>query len=166
MKATIQLPAGPQFGSRPVFTLDVIERATDTASQSSRLSLSLTAPHRLLHVLARTAVDEIARTTFPLVCGQNPSSILGPNYEISFGDRTLDELVEIPSSFERPRGPCNNPGAEINTPEDSDAQNLADRDAIIRDGMQKIFRQNGYDRIEDEIASLPGPLGSQRSALA
>jgi hypothetical protein len=156
-KATLQLPAGPQFGPRPVLMLDVIERVADTGSHSHRLSLSLAALHGFLHVLARTAVDEIARTTFPSVCGQTATSILGPNYEISFGDRTLDGLVEIPSSFERPQGSCNNPGAEINTAEDSDARDLAARDAVIRDGMQKIFRQNGYDRIEDEIASLPGP---------
>jgi hypothetical protein len=83
--------------------LDVIERAGDTASQSPRLSLSLTALHRLLHVLARTAVNEIAKTTFPLVCAQTASPVVGPNYEISFGDRSLDGLVEIPGSFERPQ---------------------------------------------------------------
>jgi hypothetical protein len=159
-KATLQLPAGPQFGPRPVLIVDVIERAAETGNHSHRLSLSLAALHGFLHILARTAVDEIASTTFPSICGQTASPILGPNYEISFGDRTLDGFVEIPSGFERPQGSCNNPGAEINTPEDSDAQDLAARDAVIRDGMQKIFRQNSYDKIEDEIASLPRPPGN------
>ena len=156
-KATLQLPPGFQFGSRAVLTLDVIERPTDTGTGAPRLSLSLAELHRLLHVLAKAAVDEIATAVFPLLCAESKPAIIGPNYEISFGDRTLDTTVNLPSSFERPANAVSNPWAEINTPEGSDPRDLTARDTIIRRGLEKVFRNNEYDEIEDEIAKLPIP---------
>lgn len=67
----------------------MIERPTDTAAGAPRLSLSLAELHRLLHVLAKAAVDEIAGAVFPPLCGEGKPAIIGPNYEISFGDRTF-----------------------------------------------------------------------------
>lgn len=156
-RATLELPSGPQFGHRPVLVLDIIERAAEAASDAPPLSLSLCALHRFLHTLAETAVDELGSIVFPDVCEQATPTILGPNYEIDFGDRALETVVEIPDSFERPQDACRTLGAAINTPEDSNPRDLDARDAVIRDGMQKVFRSNGYDRIETEIATLPVP---------
>lgn len=156
-KATLQLPSGLQFGSRAVLSLDVIERPTDTAAGAPRLSLSLAGLHRLLHVLAKAAVDEIAGAVFPPLCGEGKPAIIGPNYEISFGDRTLDAMVDLPSSFERPGNAISNPWAEINTPEGNDPRDLTARDTVIRRGLEKVLRNNEYDEIEDEIAKLLVP---------
>jgi hypothetical protein len=156
-KATLQLPPAFQFGSRVVLVLDVVESTTGTNNQYSRLRLSLVQLHAFLHTLATTAIDEIGRAVFPLVCEETTPTILGPNYQINFGDRSLEACVEIPESFERPQGAQNIPWAEINTPEDRDSRDLVVRDTVIREGIQKTLRNNGYDRIEDEIAELPIP---------
>jgi hypothetical protein len=113
-----------------------------------------------LHKLGIAAVDEIGSAVFPIVCMEDMPAIVGPNYEINFGDRTLDTTVDLPSSFERPANAVSNPWAEINTPEDSDPLNLTARDAVIRKGLEKILRSNEYDGIEDEIAKLPKPTDS------
>jgi len=84
-------------------------------------------------------------------------AIAGPNYEISFGDRSLDKMVELPSTFERVVDAPSNPWAEINTPENTDPRDVAARDEVIRNGLEKLLRSNGYDEIEDEIARLPIP---------
>lgn len=156
-RATLQLPQGYQFGPRVVFVLDVIERSAEKANQSPRLSMSLVQLHEFLHTLTATAIDEIGSTVLPLVCGETTPKILGPNYQINFGDRSLDTFVRIPDGFERPTDAPNIPWAEIRTSEDLDPRNLAARDTVIRDGLQKTLRSNGYDRIEDEIAKLPVP---------
>lgn len=156
-RATLQLPPGFQFGSRIVFVLDVVECTARTDNRSSRLRLSLLQLHDFLHTLATTAVDEIGRAIFPLVCEETTPTILGPNYQINFGDRSLETCVEIPESFERPQDTRDIPWAEINTPEDSDSRDIVVRDTVIREGIQKALRNNGYDRIEDEIAKLPVP---------
>jgi hypothetical protein len=83
--------------------------------------------------------------------------ILGPNYQINFGDRSLETCVEIPESFDRPQDTPKIPWAEINTPVDHNSRDLVVRDSIIREGIQKVLRSNGYDRIEDAIAELPFP---------
>lgn len=164
-KATFELPSGPQFGPRPVLVLDVIEQAAGTDLGSPRLCLSVSDLHQFLHILANTVVDELGGTVFPVVCKQAAPPILGPNYEISFGDRSLNTTVEIPHSFERTQDAYNNQFAEINTPEDCDPRDQAVRDAVIRSGLQKVFRSNGYDRIEAEIAKLPDPLETPPRAL-
>jgi hypothetical protein len=104
-----------------------------------------------------TAIDEIGSTVFPLVCEETRPKILGPNFQINFGDRSLDTLVQIPDTFERPKDASSSPWAEIRTPEDRDPRDLVVRDTVIREGIQKILRSNGYDRIEDEIAKLKVP---------
>ncbi len=159
-KATLQLPPGFQFGSRAVLTLDVIERPTNTSTGAPRLSLSLAGLHRLLHVLAKAAVDEISSAVFPLLYEEGEPAIIGPNYEIGFGDRTLDTTVDLPSSLERPANAVSNPWVEINTPEGSDPRDLTARDIIIRRGLEKVLRNNEYDEIEGEIAKLPIPAGT------
>jgi hypothetical protein len=135
----------------------VIEQPADAGYSQRRLSLSLTELHEFLHVLGRTAVDEIASQIFPMLCAEGTPAIVGPNYEINFGDRSLNTTVALPSSFERPTDAMSNPWAEINTPEDSDPRDIAARDAIIRNGLEKLLRSNEYDGIEDEIAKLPAP---------
>ncbi len=156
-RTTLELPSGFQFGTRPVLVLDVIERSTDAGYSLPRLSLSLTDLHEFLHVLGRAVVDEIASVIFPMLCAECMPAIVGPNYEISFGDRSLDTTVALPSSFERPANAVSNPWAEINTPEGSDPLDLAARDEVIRKGLEKLLRSNEYDGIEDEIAKLPAP---------
>jgi hypothetical protein len=156
-RATLQLPPGFQFGPRVVFVLDVMEGTAGTDNRSSRLRLSLLQLHKFLHTLATTAIDEIGGAVLPLVCEETMPTILGPNYQINFGDRSLETCVEIPESFERPQDARNIPWAEINTPEDRDSRDLVVRDTVIREGIQKALRNNGYDRIEDEIAKLPVP---------
>lgn len=156
-KATLQLPPGFQFGTRVVCVLDVIESTAGTDSQSSRLRLSLSQLHELLHTLATTVIEEIGTAVFPLVCEDAAPTILGPNYQINFGDRSLETCVEIPESFDRPQDAPNIPWAEINTLDDHDSRSLIVRDTIIREGIQKVLRNNGYDRIEDAIAELPLP---------
>jgi hypothetical protein len=156
-RATLQLPPGFQFGTRVVFVIDVVEVAAGADNRSSRLRLSLLQLHEFLHTLAATAIDEIGRKVFPLVCEETTPMILGPNYQINFGDRSLEASVEIPESFERPQDTRNIPWAEINTPDDRDSRDLVVRDTVIREGIQKTLRNNGYDRIEDEIAKLPVP---------
>ena len=156
-KATLQLPPGFQFGTRVVCVLDLIESAKGTDNQSSRLCLSLSQLHELLHILAATVVEEVGAAVFPLVCRDATPMILGPNYQINFGDRSLETCVEIPESFDRPQNTPNIPWAEINTPADNNSRDLVVRDTIIREGIQKVLRSNGYDRIEDAIAELPFP---------
>jgi hypothetical protein len=156
-KATLQLPPGFQFGSRVVFVLDVVEGTAGTDNRSSRLRLSLLQLHEFLHILATAAIDEIGRAVFPLVCEDTTPTILGPNHQINFGDRSLETCVEIPGSFERPQDAQNIPWVEINTPEDRDSRDQLVRDTVIREGIQKALRNNGYDRIENEIANLPVP---------
>ena len=164
-RATLQLPPGYQFGSRVVLVLDVVERSTDADNQSPRLFLSLLQLHEFLHALASTAIDEIGGTVFPLVCEEITPKILGPNFQINFGDRSLETLVQIPDSFERQKDASSSPWAEIRTPEDRDPRDLVVRDAVIREGIQKILRSNGYDRIEDEIAKLPSPTTTPPGAV-
>jgi hypothetical protein len=156
-KATLQLPPGFQFGSRAVLALDVIERPAEASDNQPRLTLSLADLHQFLHLLGKVAVDEIASVVFPLLCGEGKPTIIGPNYEISFGDRSLDTTMALPSSFERPANAVSNPWAEINTPEGSDPRDLTARDTVIRRGLEKVLRSNEYDEIEDEIAKLPAP---------
>ncbi|MFI5091055.1 MAG: TIR domain-containing protein [Terriglobales bacterium] len=156
-RATLELPSGFQFGMRPVLTLDVIERPADAGDSQRRLSLALTDLHELLHVLGRAAVDEIASVVFPMLCVEGTPAIVGPNYEISFGDRSLNATIALPSSFERPANAVSNPWAEINTPEDSDSRDLTARDAVIRKGLEKILRSNEYDGMEEAIVKLPAP---------
>ncbi len=156
-KATLQLPPGFQFGRHVVFVLDVVEGTAGRDNRSSRLRLSLRQLHEFLHTLATTAIDEIGRAVFPLICEEPTPTILGPNYQINFGDRSLETCVEIPASFERPQDRQNIPWVEINTPGDRDSRDRVVRDTVIREGVQKALRNNGYDRIEDEIAKLPVP---------
>jgi hypothetical protein len=156
-KATLQLPPGHQFGSRAVLALDAIERSADAADNQPRLTLSLADLHAFLHLLGNAAVHEIASVIFPLICAEGKSAIVGPNYEISFGDRSLDTAVNLPSSFDRPANAVSNPWAEINTPESSDPRDLTARDVVIRSGLEKVLRSNEYDEIEDEIAKLALP---------
>ncbi len=156
-KATLQLPPGFQCGTRVVCVLDVIESAAGTDSQASRLRLSLSQLHGLLHTLATTVIEEVGTVVFPLVCEDAVPTILGPNYQINFGDRSLETCVDIPESFDRPQDTPNIPWAEINTPDDRDSRDLVVRDTIIREGIQKVLRNNGYDCIENEIAKLPRP---------
>jgi len=159
-RTTLELPPGYQFGTQPVLVLDVIERAADAGDDQRRLSLSLTELYEFLHVLGRAAVDEIASAIFPMLCAEGMPAIVGPNYEISLGDRSLETTVYLPSSFERPANAVSNPWAEINTPEGSDPRDLAARDVVIRKGLEQVLRNNEYDEIEDEIAKLVIPPGS------
>jgi hypothetical protein len=103
-------------------------------------------------------VDEIAATVFPLIYEDLAPPIIGPNYEIQFGDRGLDNFVQIPSSFTRPYGAQSLPWANINTPEDSDARDLDARDVVLHAGLESVFRSNEYDGIEHEIAKLSSPV--------
>jgi hypothetical protein len=110
----------------------------------------------LLHTLATTAIDDIGIPVFPLICDETPA-ILGPNYEISFGDRSIETVIEIPNSFERSQGSVSNPWAEINTPQHANSRDPKTRNAVICSGIESILRSNGYDGIEDEITKLPEP---------
>jgi hypothetical protein len=147
-------------GSRVVLVLDFIERPVAGDDGLLRLRLSLTGLHGLLHNLAKTAVDELGSVVFPLVCENLLPPILGPNFEISFGDRSLNTMVQLPASFKRPQAAHDMPWANINTPEDTDAHDLALRDAVLRHGIESMLRQNEYDQIETEIAELPIPATS------
>lgn len=156
-RATLALPVGYQSGSRPVLVLDVIERAADSDASKRRILLSLSELHRFLHMLGKTAVDEIGAVVFPHVCDEQTPSLQGPNYEIQFGDRSLDTAVVIPSSFERPANAVSNPWAEINTPEGIDSRDVGTRDTVIRGGLDQILNSNEYHEFEDYIAKLPPP---------
>jgi hypothetical protein len=156
-KVTLQLPPHFMLESRVILILDLIERSADPNENLARLDLSLPDLHELLHTISKTVIDEIAATVFPLIYKDLIPPIVGPNYEIQFGDRELDNLVQIPSSFKRPDGAQSSPWANINTPEDSDARDLDARDAVLRTGLESTFRSNEYDGIEDEIAKLPRP---------
>jgi hypothetical protein len=79
------------------------------------------------------------------ICDATHTAILGPNYEISFGDRSLETVIEIPSSFERPQDAYSNPWGEINTPEGTDSHDPKARDFVIHSGIESILHNNGYD---------------------
>jgi hypothetical protein len=159
-KATLQLPSGTMSGPRVVIVLDFIERPVDDDSELSRLRLSLAELHALLHSLAATAVDELGSAIFPLVCEESSPRILGPNYELSFGDRALHAAIQIPADFARPTTAHDLPWANINMPEDDDARDLTTRDTILRRGIESMLRQNEYNGIEATIAALPLPEAS------
>lgn len=156
-RATVALPPGFQFGSRAVLVLDVVERQSGSKEEQPRLSLSLAGLHAFLHVLGRAAADEIGNVVFPLLCGERRPTLVGPNYEISFGDRSLETTLAFPPRFERPADAVSNPWAEINTPEDFDARDPTARDSVIRRGLETMLRSNEYDEIEDAIAELQAP---------
>jgi hypothetical protein len=160
-KVTLQLPPHLMLGSRVILILDLIERSADPNEHLPRLNLSLPGLHELLHILSKTAIDEIAAAVFPLIYKDRTPLIVGPNYEIQFGDRELDNLVQIPSSFKRPDEARNSPWANINTPEGSDASDLEARDTVLRAGFESVFRSNEYDGIEDEIAKLLTPAAKR-----
>jgi len=159
-KATLQLPPGIMIGSRVVLVLDVVERPVDEDNEHLRLRLTLAELHELLHILATTAVDELSSAVFPLVCEEPSPPILGPNYELRFGDRSLTTTVQIPSGFTRPSTAQDMPWANISTPEGADARDLPSRDAVLRHGIESMLRQNEYDGIEAEIAQLSMPASS------
>jgi hypothetical protein len=159
-KATLQLPSGTMSGPRVVIVLDVIERQARDSSEPRRLRLSLAELHELLHSLATTTVDQLGSVVFPLTCEDPSPRILGPNYELSFGDRSLNTTIQIPADFSRPSGAHDLPWATINTLEDVDAHDLVARDSVLRQGIESMLRQNEYDGIEAEIAGLSMPGAS------
>lgn len=162
-RATLQLPVGMYLGPRPILVLDVIEQHDEKSYGLPRLSMSLPGWYDFLRMLGRTIVDEIGQSVIPLVSQSDSPQLLGPNYEIAFGDRSLETLVEIPPNFEQPQDSYRHIGAEINTPATSDAVDVSERDLVIREGIQTILRNNGYDRIEDEVAKL-APTAEMGSA--
>jgi hypothetical protein len=164
-KVTLQLPVGAMSGPRIVLVLDVIERPIADGGELPRLSLSLPELHGLLHALAMTTVDQLASAVFPLVCEDSSRKILGPNYELSFGDRSLNNAIEIPDGFTRPATAHDMPWANINAPEDADAHDLGARDALLRRGIESMLRQNEYDGFEAAVAGLPMPWGNPERAL-
>jgi predicted nucleotide-binding protein len=156
-RVTLQLPVGYMDGNHVTLLLDVVERAAQPDNLSLRLSLSLPELHELLHILAKSAIDDIGKAVFPLVCEDYEPMVIGPNYEIGFGDRSLNTLLTIPNSFEAPQHLYNIQSAEINTPEDSDQYDLTARDIVIRSGIEAILRSNEYDGFEDYVAKLSPP---------
>lgn len=163
-QVTVALPVGPYSGPRPVLTLDVVELLDEAHRESLQPWMSLPELHKLLHILARTAVEEIGSVIFAEICEQPTPPMLGPNYEISFGQRKLETLALIPAAVHRPHDALATQGAEINSPEGTDACDLAARDTVIRNGLQKALRSNGYDHIEREIEGLQVPALPTRSA--
>jgi hypothetical protein len=153
-KVTLQLPPTLMLGSRVILLVDLVEQTASFGEDLQRLRLPLTDLYSLLHTLSQTAIDDLAATVLPLIYKGLLPPIIGPNYEIQFGDRTLEDLVRIPASFRRPEEAQSLGWANIDTPEDSDAQDVAARRVVLRRGLGSIFRSNEYDHIEDAIANL------------
>jgi hypothetical protein len=145
------------LGQRVILVVDLIEQSAGIDEDFLRLRLSLPSLYGLLHTLSRTAVEDLVSAVFPLIYKDLVPRILGPNYEIQLGDRTLESFVQIPATFRRPNDAQSLPWANINTPDDSDAYDLGARDAVLRQGLEAALRNNGYDGIEDEISKLPVP---------
>lgn len=155
-QVTFQMPPHLMLGSCVLLIFDLIEQQADSDNdrQAARVQLSLEHVHCMLHMIAKSGVDEVAEAVFPLVYKDGVPPMYGPNYEIQFGDRTLENMVRMPSGFTRPRDARSNGWAEISTPEDSNPRDLAARNSVIRDGIEKVLRSNGYDGIEGDIAKL------------
>lgn len=155
-KTTLQLPPGFRFGNRVVLVIDIIEQAVDEETESSRLRLTFPGLHGLLHNLGKTLVDEVGRAVFPLVCEDIAPPIVGPSYEIDFGDRSLDTLVQIPSGFTRPPSAHNYPWASIDTPEQDDSRDLASRDSVLRRGIEKVLRKTNTTELRRRSRNCRG----------
>ncbi len=140
-QVTLQLPPYLTLGSCVLLIFDLIEQRDDPGNErdETRMQLSLVQLHCLLHMIAKSAVDEVAEAVFPLIYKDSVPPMYGPNYEIQFGDRSLENLVRMPSGFTRPRDARSNGWAEVNTPEDSDPHDLAARDSVICGGIEKVL---------------------------
>jgi len=158
-RATLQVPTGLRGGPTVLLIIDLMEQANPSQPNGPRLRLSLGDLHALVHDLARTAIDELADALCPVMLDRD-AALVGPNFELSFGDRSVDDLVSIPDSFQRPSDAQSVPWANINTPEEDDARDPTVRDEVIREGLASMLRQNGYDGFESDIAGLPDPAPS------
>lgn len=155
-KCTFQLPIG-MWGAHTIVILDVVEQAASSlrpGETEPRLHYTLGSLYSLLHILARSAIDEIGRQVFPLIFDEEPA-LVGPNFEISFGDRTLTDLIVLPLHFDRPPTANDTPWVYINTPEGTPLDDPLPLDNVIRNGLASMLRQSEFDGFEDDIAGLP-----------
>ncbi len=102
-KATLQLPPHLMLGPRVLLIVDLIEQRDAEREDQARLRLSLSDLHCLLHTLAKSIVDDVAGTVFPAIYEDAVPLMFGPSFEIQFGDRTLEDLLEMAPGFTRPR---------------------------------------------------------------
>jgi hypothetical protein len=154
-KCTLQLPVGLTSGPYVLIIIEVIEQAAEGADPRRRMAYTLGSLYSLLHTLAWTVIDDLGRAVFPLIFDWKAPSLVGPNFEIDFGDRALTEMILLPSHYERPAGAQDSPWANINTPVGTPLDDRQSLDAVIRTGLVSILRQNEFDGMEDDIAGLP-----------
>lgn len=95
-RATLQITPGLMLGPRVILVFDLIEQNADPNKGLPRLQLSLFDIYSLLHTLSKTVIDDLASAVFPPIYKDAVPPIVGPNYEIQFGDRTLDKLCSDP----------------------------------------------------------------------
>ena len=159
-KCLFQLPIGLMAGPYLLLVVDLVEQASSWEGEGGappRFRFTLSSLHSLLHVLAKTAIEEVGAEVFPLIFGDREPSLVGPNFEISFGDRTLSDLVRLSEKYDRPSTGYDTPWVCINTPEETNAREVQQRDEVIRQGLASMLRQSEYDGIEGDIAALSLP---------
>jgi len=159
-KCLFQLPIGLMAGPYLLLVVDLVEQAASWEGEGAgppRLRFTLSSLHSLLHRLAKTAIEEVGAEVFPLIFGDRQPSLVGPNFEISFGDRTLSDLVRLSQNYDRPSTANDTPWVYINTPDGTDARDVRQRDGVIRQGLASMLRQSEFDGIEGDIAALPIP---------
>jgi hypothetical protein len=149
----LQVRAGLNGGIPAVLIIDLVERRKDDGD-GARLQLSLDSMENLLTSVVTSAVDEVGAVVFPLL-SDGPIQLAGPNVEIQFGDRSLDQVLHIPPTFTRPEGAHSAPGADIRVPDGADALDCLERGQLIRRGMVSMLRQNGYDNVETWLGVPP-----------
>jgi len=168
-RAIAQLPRS--FGGVwPVVVVDVFVRPVRAeplpdAQYRSELSplpppgparLDLTAIHALLHMLAATAVDELAPLVFtPIIERSRRDRVLarlrrreglrliGPNFHIRSKPHTLLEVLDMPAVKRRPGAP-NRTDLFIETPESLDPFDPNERDGVIHGGVRRFLMEHEY----------------------
>lgn len=152
-RATLQVRGGLIGGVPAVLIIDFTERLTDGAT-SERLHLSLDSLDELLISMTTSAVDQVGATVLPLLV-DTPMRLVGPNIEIQFGDRPVEQILNMPPTFERPEGASGGLGADIRTPDGLDSYDSTERSRLIRRGITSMLRQNGYDNVEGWENAVP-----------
>ena len=159
-KCLFQLPIGLMAGPYVLLVVDLVEQASSREGEGDappRFRFTLSSLHSMLHVLAKTTIDEVGAEVFPLIFGDRQPSLIGPNFEINFGDRTLSDLVRLSQNYDRPSTAYDTPWVYVNTPEETNAREVRQRDEVIRQGLASMLRQSEYDGIEGDIAALSLP---------
>jgi hypothetical protein len=159
-RCLFQLPVGLMAGPYVLLIIDVVEQGATSNVEGTpppRFRFTLPSLHSLLHTMARTAIEEVGAEVFPLIFAANQPVLLGPNFEISFGDRTLSDLVRLPQNFDRPSTAHDVPWAYINAPDGTNSRDVRGLDEVIRQGLASMLRQSEFDGIEGDIAALPIP---------